>query len=162
MVVLDDLLDGGTFLVVEDDADYTEEDGLEYLQDNVQWLSELVDPVSHEDRCELHPPGCLSFLQLVSSLQLVHHIHPLLHNLVLLILEARHQIAHSLLKLHLDLFLSVILFLLDVRKHDSFFVHQLHVVICRVGVLWDWQVDVREIFDRFRGLAIVDDVTVDH
>lgn len=123
MVVLDDFLDGGTLLVVEDDADYTEEDGLEDLQDDVQWLSELIDPISHENRCELHPPRCLSFLHLVSSLQLMHHIHSLLHNLVLLILEARHQIVHSLLELHLDLFLSVILLLLDVRKHDSFFVH---------------------------------------
>jgi len=34
-LVLDDFLDGGAFLVVEDDADYTEEDGLEDLKDDV-------------------------------------------------------------------------------------------------------------------------------
>lgn len=135
---------------------------MEDLQDDVQWLSELIDPVPHEDRCELRPPGCLSFLQLGSSLQFMHHILSLLHNLALFILETRHQVAHPLFKLHLDLLLSVILLLLDVRKHDSFFVHQLHVVICGVGVLRNWKVDVREVFDRSRGLAIIDNVTVNH
>lgn len=162
MVVLDDFLDGGTFLVVEDDANDSEEDGLEDLENDIKWLSELIDPVSHEDCCELHPPRCLSLLHLISSLQLMNHIHSFLDNLIFLILEVGHQIVDSLLKLHLDLLLSVILLLLDVGEHDSFFIHQLHVVISGVGVLGNGKVDVCEVFDRFRGFAIVDDVTIDH
>ena len=92
----------------------------------------------------------------------MHHIHSLLHDFILLAPEAGHQIVHPLLELHLDLLLSVILLLLDVGEHDSFFVHQLHVVVSGVGVLGDWQVDACEVFDRFGGLAVVDDVAVDH
>jgi hypothetical protein len=159
LVVLDDLVVGRAFLVVEDDADDTEENGLEDLQDDVQGLPELVDPAPHEYGSELGQPG--SFLFLVHSFQLMGYCgcgHYFLSGL----LEVLHEVVYSLFEFEFDLFIGVVFLLLDVGEHDSFFVHEFHVVIGGVGVFGHGEVDGGEVVDGFGGLAVVDDVAVNH
>ena len=68
LVVLDDFGLVGAGLVVEDDADKSEEDRLEDLEDHIERLTELVNPGTFEDSTELVAPpcivACLNFVEL--------------------------------------------------------------------------------------------------
>lgn len=96
LIVLHDLIQVGTFFVVEDDADDSEEDGLEDFEDDVEGLTKLVYPVAFEDSGELGAPGRFELLLHVLKFML-NNIAPL-HHLVLPLVEHLHQVVHSLLK----------------------------------------------------------------
>jgi len=49
LVVLENLIEVVTFLVVKNDAENSKENGLNYFEDYIQRLSELVQPVSFEN-----------------------------------------------------------------------------------------------------------------
>ena len=62
MIVLDDLFLGGALLIVQNDADEAEEDGLDYFEDEVHGLSEGVEAVAFEDGPKLGAPTCFCLI----------------------------------------------------------------------------------------------------
>ena len=62
MIVLVYLIKVVTFLIIENDAENTEENSLGNFEDDIQRLSKLVKPVSLENCGELSAPACLYFL----------------------------------------------------------------------------------------------------
>lgn len=61
LVVLDNLLECGSFLIKKNDANDSEENGLDHLQNEIHGLSESVDSCSLEDRPELGAPASFNF-----------------------------------------------------------------------------------------------------
>lgn len=62
MIVLVYLVEVVTFLIIENDAENTEENGLDNFEDDIQRLPKLVEPISLENCGELSAPSCLYFL----------------------------------------------------------------------------------------------------
>jgi len=62
LIILIYLIEVGTFLIIENDAEDTEENGLDNFENDIQGLPELIQPVSLEDCGELSAPSCFYFL----------------------------------------------------------------------------------------------------
>lgn len=67
-----------------------------------------------------------------------------------------------MLELSLDALISEVDLVFYLAQHQSLFVHQLHVVVSRVGVPWYWVSDLAEVAHRFSSLSIVNYMPVDH
>lgn len=111
MIVLNDFVEGSALLVVEDDADDSEEDGLKDLEDDIEGLSELVYPVALEDGSKLSAPGGLElFLDVLKFM--LNSISFFIHH-ILLLLVLFYQVVNTLFEQLLHLILVVVLLLLD-------------------------------------------------
>lgn len=159
MVVLNEFVESGSFFVVENDAEHSEEDGLEDFQNDVQGLSELIDPVAFEDGPKLGAPtGIMFFLDGDFSIEERHF--PFMFPLVVLI--GMHHLIDYLIEFLLDALLSKIFLPFYFSQHQSLLVHHLHVVVGWVGVSRHWKTHLVEVGHRLLGLPVVDDVPLHH
>ena len=120
-------LKGGSFLIIEDYADNSKKDSLNYFHDEIHGLPEGVDACSFEDGPKLGAPPSFYFI-LNYNLGIKIGFGPAL-DIQFVVVEAGNQFLYNLIELFLDALIGKINLLLYFLQHQPLLVHQLHVVI---------------------------------
>lgn len=107
---------------VDDDCDDGKEDHLKHFRTNSKRIPQFIYHWSFENQSCLPQPRCL-------SMNFFDFIVILIHRLNLLRFVAFHQFLAKLLKLDFHLLISVFNSLIHVPEGNTFFVHQLHVMV---------------------------------